>query len=256
MLGCSQSSESQQLGTGSCSSISKLQTPNSKCKLSSAALPRIGLQNPAADTARSSVLPPPARGVGSHRFYQLFNFSLIHYFSSVKLEQRILQQPEGVRASLPALIACVKLLLREAFRGVKIHLPGTGRGSRILCKDFCLFSSTDSPQNLGESKKSPLPSQRRHFTSIKCFEILTLRKHCLFSELCVCVSPSLLSRAPVLGAEELSGNSNTESKYRERPREPQTPVSTVILMRLCLILLLTLLPGQHKTTGFVCIHSL
>lgn len=65
--------------------------PNSKLMLSSAALPQIGLQNPVADTAQSCCCspPPPARGVGSHRFYQLFNFSLIHYFSSVKLEQRV-----------------------------------------------------------------------------------------------------------------------------------------------------------------------
>lgn len=104
--------------------------------LSSAALPQIGLQNPVADTARSAVLPPWPEGWARTDFISSSTFpSLIISVLSNSSRGFLQQHPERARASLPALIAPVKLLLRGFQRG-KDESSRTWEGLQAALQGF------------------------------------------------------------------------------------------------------------------------
>lgn len=86
--------------------------PGSKLTLSSAALFQMGLQSWVADTDsyQRNIPQDRRRGGLSEILSALQLFSLVNYFGYVKLEQRIFFR---VRHSLPTLIICIKLSLRD-----------------------------------------------------------------------------------------------------------------------------------------------
>lgn len=109
--------------------------PNSKLMLSSAALPQIGLQNPVADTARSAVLPPRPEGWARTDFISSSTFPSLIISVLSNSSRGFLQHPERARASLPALIARVKLLLRGFQRG-KDESSRTWEGLQAALQGF------------------------------------------------------------------------------------------------------------------------
>lgn len=132
--------------------FSAVLAPNSKLMLSSAALFQIWLQNPVADTDsyQRNITQDRRRGGGFQRFYRLFNFFPSLIISAMSnLSRGFFQQLERVRHSLPTLIICIKLLLRDFRRG---KATSAGRHSASNWKElqpslqqsFSLFSSTDS----------------------------------------------------------------------------------------------------------------